>query len=225
MSRLLLSLLLCFPCFLPAADIVAPESVPAYELVDLSTKSTGKGFAWFVTGPDGFAKVRVDSGDRSKAWFTGRPGKYNVMLVVSLDDGTLDQGQAIITIGEVVVTTPPTTTPPTTTPPTTTPPVEPAPATKVSAATYVVERGTIVHPAVQAAINDLNRKGILATLVYASTTDGTGEGPAQYKAAIAAAKEAGLPALVTLNAEHKVIKTTRNPTTQSWLEITPSIAP
>lgn len=221
MSRLLLSLLLCFPCFLPAADIVAPESVPAYELVDLSTKSTGKGFAWFVTGPDGFAKVRVDSGDRSKAWFTGRPGKYNVMLVVSLDDGTLDQGQAIVVIGQgPVVVTPPVD-------PSVSPvePPPPAPATKVSAATYVVERGTIVHPAVQAAINDLNRKGILATLVYASTTDGTGEGPAQYKAAIAAAKEAGLPALVTLNAEHKVIKTVRSPTSLNWSEITPSIAP
>lgn len=70
-----------------------------------------------------------------------------------------------------------------------------------TAAVYVYEKNaTAVPPGVTAGLNRLNReRGILATLVEADATDGTGDVPDQYRPAMQAAKARGLPAMVVLS--------------------------
>lgn len=95
--------------------------------------------------------------------------------------------------------------------PTTTPPV--VVTTKATAATYVFEKDeTAVPSAVRAALNTLNLAGIKATEFEDDTKDGTGDTPEQYKVPLAAAKEAGMPALV-VQAGDKVLRTVKSPTT------------
>lgn len=74
-------------------------------------------------------------------------------------------------------------------------------AKTATAAVYVYEKdATAVPPGVTVGLNRLNReRQILATLVEADATDGDGEVPDQYRAAVEAAKAKGLPALVVLS--------------------------
>ena len=74
-------------------------------------------------------------------------------------------------------------------------------APAVTAAVYVYEKDqTNVPTGVVIGLNLLNRdRGIVATLLEADTTDGDGEIPDQYRPALAAAKDRGLPALVVLS--------------------------
>lgn len=74
-------------------------------------------------------------------------------------------------------------------------------APAVTAAVYVYEKDvTAVPTGVVIGLNLLNRdRGIVATLLEADTTDGDGEIPDQYRPALAAAKDRGLPALVVLS--------------------------
>ena len=74
-------------------------------------------------------------------------------------------------------------------------------APAVTAAVYVYEKDmTAVPTGVVIGLNVLNRdRGIAATLLEADTTDGDGEIPDQYRPALAAAKDRGLPALVVLS--------------------------
>jgi hypothetical protein len=74
-------------------------------------------------------------------------------------------------------------------------------ATAPTAAVYVYEKDmTAVPTGVVVGLNLLNRdRGIVATLLEADTTDGDGEIPDQYRPALAAAKDRGLPALVVLS--------------------------
>lgn len=86
---------------------------------------------------------------------------------------------------------------------------------KPTAVTYVYEKDETAVPApVKAAINTLNKQGIVATLFEDDTVDGTGETPEQYKVPLAAAKEATLPALV-VTAGSKVIRVVKNPKTEA----------
>jgi len=73
--------------------------------------------------------------------------------------------------------------------------------TAPTAAVYVYEKdSTAVPTGVVIGLNRLNRdRGIVATLLEADTTDGDGEIPDQYRPALAAAKDRGLPALVVLS--------------------------
>ena len=101
--------------------------------------------------------------------------------------------------------------------------VPPVPVVKATAATFVYEKSDHVVPsAVLSALNKLNReKGIIATVFEEDTTDGTGEVPTQYQAALAAAKAAGLPALV-VTAGKDVLRVVKNPKTgQEVLEAVP----
>jgi hypothetical protein len=96
-----------------------------------------------------------------------------------------------------------------------TPDVNPGPGpspSKATAATYVYEKDEHAVPGgVQAAFNKLNReKRVVATLFEADTKDGTGDTPDQYRVPLAAAKEAGLPALV-VTAGDKVLKVVKDP--------------
>lgn len=89
-------------------------------------------------------------------------------------------------------------------------PVEPVKPDRV---VYVYEqRDGSIPPGVQAGLNQLNRQGIEATPFEQNTTDGTGEVPEQYKLALAAARDHGLPALVVLG-NGKVLKVIIAPTT------------
>jgi hypothetical protein len=80
-------------------------------------------------------------------------------------------------------------------------PVPALTAPAVTAAVYVYEKDmTAVPTGVVIGLNVLNRdRGIVATLLEADTTDGDGEIPDQYRPALAAAKDRGLPSLVVLS--------------------------
>lgn len=98
----------------------------------------------------------------------------------------------------------------------------PAPATATSV-TYVYEKDDTNPPAqVASALNRLNReKKIIATMFEDDTKDGSGEVPDQYRVPLAAALEAGLPALVVTNGE-TVLTVVKAPTTEAQvLEATP----
>lgn len=87
-------------------------------------------------------------------------------------------------------------------------PVVVTPSDKVTTVTYVYDFRNNPTPssAVNAALNKLNReRDVTATLFEQGTFDGDDETPDQYKAALAAAKEKGLPALVVL-AGSKVLR-------------------
>lgn len=91
----------------------------------------------------------------------------------------------------------------------------PVPVTKVDAVVYVYEKDESAVPSpVMAALNTLNRQGIVATLFEDDTKDGTGETPEQYKVPFAAAKEAGMPALVATAGE-KVVRVVKSPKTEA----------
>jgi hypothetical protein len=84
-----------------------------------------------------------------------------------------------------------------------------------TAAVYVYEKDAGAVPAfVTVAMNRLNReRKVVATLLEADTTDGTGEVPDQYRLALEAARKAGLPAVVAL-AGPTVLRVTRAPATE-----------
>ena len=95
----------------------------------------------------------------------------------------------------------------------TTPPVV-VPVVKPDAVTFVYEKDSHAVPSgVMAALNTLNRAGILATIFEQDTKDGTEDTPEQYKIPLAAAQQAGLPALV-VTAGNKVLKVVKDPKTK-----------
>jgi hypothetical protein len=70
-----------------------------------------------------------------------------------------------------------------------------------TAAVYVYEKdATAIPVGVTVGLDRLNReRHIVATLLEADTTDGSGDVPEQYREALAAATASGLPALVVLS--------------------------
>lgn len=89
-----------------------------------------------------------------------------------------------------------------------------APAAKVTAVVYVYEKDEgSVPPAVLAALDRLNRQGVVATAFEEDTVDGSGETPEQYKIALADARKAGLPALVVL-AGDRFVRVVKSPKTE-----------
>jgi len=85
----------------------------------------------------------------------------------------------------------------------------------VDRVTYVYEKDdTAVPRPVSFALTQLNEQGIVATELEHETVDGTGEVPEQDKIALAAAKEAGLPALV-VQAGEVVVRVVKNPKTEA----------
>lgn len=145
-----------------------------------------------------------------------RDGNYQIQAVTTkVVDGKarLSKFQTcLVNVGgsPPVVVTPPTTPTIPTVP--TTPPVV-TPDNKATAVTLVHEKNYALPAPVLAALNKLNQRGIVATLFMPTTTDGTGDVPDQYKVPAAAAKEAGLPALV-VTAGAKVLKVVKDPRTE-----------
>ena len=86
------------------------------------------------------------------------------------------------------------------------------PSQKATAATYTIDdKKHSVPPPVAAALNTLNRRGIVATVDEVDTLDGQGEVPDQYKVSRPAAVAAGLPALVVMGGD-KVLSVLKKPT-------------
>ena len=85
-----------------------------------------------------------------------------------------------------------------------------------TAAVYVYEKDDGGVPAyVTVAVNKLNReRKVVATLLEDDTTDGDGDVPEQYRAALEAARKAGLPAVVAL-AGRTVIRVTPRPASEA----------
>lgn len=70
---------------------------------------------------------------------------------------------------------------------------------KPDAVVYVYEKDdTSPPPELMVTLDKLNRVGFLATAIDDDVTDGDGQVPDQYKAAIDAARLAGLPAIVLM---------------------------
>lgn len=80
-------------------------------------------------------------------------------------------------------------------------PVRRGGAAAATAAVYVYEKDSAaIPPGVTIGLDRLNReRHVLATLLEDDTTDGDGDVPDQYRAALAAARGRGLPALVVLS--------------------------
>ncbi len=92
--------------------------------------------------------------------------------------------------------------------------LNPAPTVKATAATFVYEKDDTAIPSpVLAALNQLNRRGIVATTFDDDIVDGTGEVPKQYAVALAESRKSGLPVLV-VQAGDEVVKVVKNPTTE-----------
>lgn len=90
-----------------------------------------------------------------------------------------------------------------------------SPSVQATAATYVYEKDDgSVPPPVLAALNRLNRERKLAATAFEDDTlDGQGQVPDQYQVPLAAAQEAGLPALVVTGGD-KVLNVVKDPKTE-----------
>lgn len=85
---------------------------------------------------------------------------------------------------------------------------------KPDAVVYVYEKDDTAPPSeVLVALDKLNRQGILATDIDDDATDGDGQIPDQYAAAIRAANNAGLPSLVVLGGG-EVLNVVHDPRTE-----------
>jgi hypothetical protein len=97
-----------------------------------------------------------------------------------------------------------------------TPSQPPAPpeTRKVTQVTYVYEKddGPVPRP-VEYAVRQLNKKGILGSIFEKDQRTGDGEVPEQYKIALEAGREAGLPSLV-VQAKQNVLKIVKGVTTE-----------
>lgn len=93
----------------------------------------------------------------------------------------------------------------------------PGPNNKPTRVTYVFEKDVKNTPrVVAAALQKINaaKSGIVASEFEEDTLDGQGEVPDQYKIALAAAREKGLPALVVQSGE-VVLRVIKDPTTEA----------
>lgn len=94
--------------------------------------------------------------------------------------------------------------------------VDPEPSLPATSATYVYDYPDMAVPkGVSTGINRLNReRNIRATLFEEGSRDGDGDVPDQYKLALKAANEAGLPAFV-VQAGDKVLVVVKDPRTET----------
>jgi hypothetical protein len=103
-------------------------------------------------------------------------------------------------------------------PPTTPPdPTQPPLPTKPTAAVYIYEKDQAAVPsAVAVALQRINAdgSGVVATDFDRDTVTGDGAVPQQYRSALAAANESGIPCLVVL-AGDQVLRVIRDPRTES----------
>jgi len=90
---------------------------------------------------------------------------------------------------------------------------------EVTAVVLVYEKDDhAIAPDIRAALNTLNRRGILATVLEADTTSGSGQVPTQYRLPLEAARKAGLPCLVVMAGE-TVLRAVTKPTSRHVEEV------
>lgn len=90
-------------------------------------------------------------------------------------------------------------------------------SSKPTAATYFYEKDDTALPSViEAAIDQINRLGIKASIEDDDVQDGSGAVPEQYKLALPAAQASGLPCFVTYTKD-KVLKVIKDPKTDAEL--------
>ena len=138
----------------------------------------------------------------SLTFVTDKPGLY-VLVLADGNTGKLTTKR--INVGGVVVD-----------PTKPTPPVV-DPSRKPTAVTYVYEKDAAPIPRpVQAALNKLHAAGggVVASLFEDDSTNGAGQVPRQYAAALKAAREAGLPCLVVLSGDD-VLRIVKAPATEA----------
>ena len=82
---------------LRGGEIDAPAEAAEYSLVRCKSVTEGKSYLWWILGPNNFADM-AKVGDGRECVFTGPPGTYNIMLAITLADGTQDQAQKTIRI-------------------------------------------------------------------------------------------------------------------------------
>ena len=223
-------------CLLACSCGTAAAQAPTPFVVSLDGPSDGTGgFMVFVTKPATgiarskhnlptgatFAELTDNSGRTVWVFINPKPGRYEFSLSVQLptvaskeNPTGLDpfaEDSLVVVVGgapPVVIK------PDDPTKPDAPPSVDPA--TKATAATYVYEKDQGGVPsAVMYGLNRVNRENkIIATVFEQDSTDGTGDTPEQYKAAVTAAKAAGLPCLVVL-AGSTVLRTVKAPTTEA----------
>jgi hypothetical protein len=89
---------------------------------------------------------------------------------------------------------------------------------QIAQVVYVYEKDSnpVPRPVAGAlmAINADEESEIEATEFEEDTVDGDGDVPEQYEAALKAARESGLPALVVLDADGRIIRVVSSPTTE-----------
>lgn len=196
----------------PKAVITGPkDSRPGALVVLDASESTGVGRLWLLAAaPEETSFLPVDSGLRC-IFASPTPGMYRFVLVVS---GTNANGGPAADMATHSVTLRSPDVPPPVPPPLPDPTTTPLPS-RPTAAVYVFEKDQSAIPrAVQSALQQLNAAGsVVATEFERDTTDGEGEVPDQYRAALDAAVKAGLPCLVVMSGG-TVLRTVRDPKTE-----------
>ena len=165
--------------------IKGDESAEPGEVIELAATGNADGVLWAseanFQGPYNAGRVIV--------FGTAKPGRY-VFWCFGNDADERAKAMHVVTVG-----IPP---PPVVVPPVTPPVVTPDPTTRATRATYVYEqrRGS-PPPPVLAALSRLNVPGgFVASAIDQDVINGKGQVPAQYAAALDAAKKVGLPCLV-----------------------------
>ena len=226
MSRFLAALLLALaPAIALGADLKLIGEAREHKFATVESDVAGP---WMVLGPNAAvvlesktlggmpvlgaprinkADLRVAEGGK-RADFVGAPGWYAVIQWPAED------AEASVLVVEMLPAGP---RPPPVDPdkPPPVDPDKPPPRPPATSATYVYEKDDTVPPTpVVVAFDKINReKKIIADFFDDDTTDGTGQTPQRYKAAVAAARAAGLPALVLLNGD-VVVRVVKNPKTE-----------
>lgn len=208
LSTLALAAALLFTTGAAAEPVVhAPERVTAGSMFIVRTEGIDKDskFNWHPVGGDPILADLLERQTLAPVLLVQPDREGTLYLVLAyLEDGAPRQISVAVIVGKATPPPPPDPDDP-----------DPPPTTRATAATYVYEKDQHVIPVqVLAALNRLNReRGIVATVLEADTTDGTGEVPEQYRVALEAAKAAGLPCLVVTGAAG-VIRVVKNPTTE-----------
>jgi len=195
----------------PRAVVTGPKEARCGALIVLDgTASEGVGRLWLLAvAPEETSFLPVESATKC-IFASPTPGRYEFVLIVA---GTNSNGDAAAEMTRHTVTLSGGGQPPVV-PPGTPPPVDPPPSISPTACVYVYEKDqTAIPRAVQAALQRLNANGLTATDMEVDTTDGDGDVPEQYRAAVAEARKAGLPCLVVL-AGTRVVRVVKSPTTE-----------
>lgn len=162
----------------------------------------------FPTGYDVEIRTLQDLSGTILIWFEASEAnamnQYDVLVIAPYMDG---DSAAVKELQWTIMTGDPP-------PPVVVPPVVP-PTEDLTKVTYIYEKddNSVPRP-VAGALHKLNATGVVATEFEEDSTDGLGEVPDQYKIALKAAREEGLPAAV-FQAGDVILKVVHDPQTEA----------